>query len=341
MSRESDQIQQQIQSNPELMAALRRVGLAQQSATARNGGNFWRNNEDPEVMQASQEFERLMQANGITMPHDYHMMPDGRLVRDDFIERNPWFVPTVIGSVITGGALAPESAGGMGLLSGGAAGGSAGGTTAASEGGMTGLAGSSYTVPSATLGEAGGIGGTTAAMAGKPSLGKRLFNALVGDSAEERLQTGLNLAGNILQSRQTSKAVDAQVAAANRALDLQRDIYLQQRSDLMPYADMGRGAIGDMGRMTGTTPVSAPTLASLSQPSGPSSSGITGERGAPPPHDGNPNNAPVTGQAVPRAGSLSTLGSAGMVNMVSPDGRPARVPQNQVQAALQAGGRLA
>lgn len=106
MSRESDQIQQQIQSNPELMATLRRVGLAQQSATARNGGNFWRNNEDPEVMQASQEFERLMQANGITMPHDYHMMPDGRLVRDDFIERNPWFVPTVIGSVITGGAFA-------------------------------------------------------------------------------------------------------------------------------------------------------------------------------------------------------------------------------------------
>lgn len=183
-------------------------------------------------------------------------------------------------------------------------------------------------------GGGGGKGGSPA------SLGKRLFDSLIGRTAEERLRTGLNLAGNLLQSRQVSKATQAQVDAANRSLALQRDIYLQQRSDLMPYADMGRGAIGDMGRMTGTTPVAAPTLAAFSQPTS-NVSGVTGPNGAPPPHDGNPNNAPVTGQAVPR-GSLSDLAGGGdFVNMFSPDGKPARVPRAQMQQALAAGGRMA
>jgi hypothetical protein len=53
------------------------------------------------------------------------------------------------------------------------------------------------------------------------------------------------------------------------------------------------------------------------------------------------NRAPAAAptQAAPR-GTVASLGD-GFVNMVSPDGRPARVPQAQVQSALAAGGRMA
>lgn len=249
-----------------------------------------------------------------------------------------------------------------------------------SAGGMAGLMGAGSVVPSAALSAGGGIGGAAGATAGAgmaatggtgvanstvgPLAGGYSFPAsgvpdslaanstkssfwgkILGGSKGEIIRNAVdiagNLAGNVIQSRQTDKAVQAQIDAANRALELQRNVYLQQRSDLMPYADMGRGAIGDMGRMTGTSPVSAPTRDYFSDaPAGPQTSGVTGPRGASPPHDGNPNNAPVTGQAVPR-GSLASLGTSGTVNMLTPDGRPARVPQAQVQAALQAGGRLA
>ena len=181
-------------------------------------------------------------------------------------------------------------------------------------------------------GQPGGGGGGPAADLTKSSIWKKVLG---GGLVSKAVDIGANLLGNEIQSRQTSKAVEAQVDAANRALELQKNVYLQQRSDLMPYADMGRGAIGDMGRMTGTTPVSAPTRDYFAD-----------DRQAVRSPGGTPTTVPAAnytggpGTAVPR-GSLATLGTTGTVNMLTPDGRPARVPQAQVQAALQAGGRLA
>jgi hypothetical protein len=147
-------------------------------------------------------------------------------------------------------------------------------------------------------------------------------------------RTVANLAGNYLQSRQVDKAVQAQVDAANKALDLQSNIYQQQRADLAPARNLLAPAASELSRLTGlpaatdtTTPYfqqqgQANTLASLS---------------AQQTQNRMPPAAPS--QAAPR-GTVASLGD-GFVNMVSPDGRPARVPQAQVNAALQAGGRMA
>lgn len=260
-----------------------------------------------------------------------------------------------VGGGLTGGWSGAGAAGATGATGSGA--GAAGGS-----GGLAGLAGPGYTVPSATLGTAGGIGGVTVpttigglttpgvgTVATSPGVtaggtggtlagstqssfwGKVLGSNPIGAAVD----IGANLLGNVIQSRQTDKAVQAQIDAANKALDLQKNVYLQQRSDLMPYADMGRGAIGDMGRMTGTTAVSAPTRDYFAD-----------DRQAVRSPGGTPTTVPAEnytggpGTAVPR-GSLASLGTSGTVNMLTPDGRPARVPQAQVQAALQAGGRLA
>jgi len=225
--------------------------------------------------------------------------------------------------------------GGAAALTGGAALGAFGGAGAGA-GGLAGLAGSSYVVPGAALGAAGGVGGAATGAAAGGGMG--LWDSILGKTTADKIATGLNLAGNVLQSGQVNKATQAQVDAANRALEVQKNIYTQQRSDLAGFADVGRGAISDMGRMTGTTPVSAPTHPEFQMPRA-SAPTMVGPNGSPAPHDGNSNNAPVTGQAVPRG--MASLAGGGFVNMVSPDGRQARVPSNQVQAALAAGGKVA
>ena len=298
----------------------------------------------------SQQLLKLAQANGAVVDEgDIEVDPAGNFNPKGHKLRN-----TLIGLGI-GGAAA---------LTGGAALGAFGGAggAGAGAGGLSGLAGSSYVVPSAALGAGGGIGGAAAmaptvigglttpgvgtvattpgvTAAGSAGGGMGLWDSILGKTTADKIATGLNLAGNVLQSRQVSKATQAQVDAANRALDLQRDIYTQQRSDLAGFADVGRGAISDMGRMTGTTPISAPTHPQFQMPSATGQPPMLGPNGSPAPHDGNPNNAPVTGTAVSR-GSLASLGGD-FVNMTTPDGRPARVPANQVQAALAAGGKVA
>jgi hypothetical protein len=158
-------------------------------------------------------------------------------------------------------------------------------------------------------------------------------------SKSAAVRTAANLAGNYLQSRQVDKAVQAQVDAANKALDLQSNIYQQQRADLAPARNLLAPAASELSRLTGlpaatdtTTPYfqqqgQANTLASLS---------------AQQTQNRQPPAAPT--QAVPRSATIAGLAptdQAGMVNMLSPDGRPARVPQSQVQSALAAGGRMA
>ena len=159
-------------------------------------------------------------------------------------------------------------------------------------------------------------------------------NLLGIGSKADAIRTGANLAGNYLQSRQVDKAVQAQVDAANKALDLQSNIYQQQRSDLAPYRNVGSASIGELSRLMGLPAGSDTTTPYFQQQA--ASQQATAQQ-----NQQTQNRAPAAAPtpAVPR-GTVASLGD-GFVNMVSPDGRPARVPQAQVQSALAAGGRMA
>ncbi len=160
-----------------------------------------------------------------------------------------------------------------------------------------------------------------------------LWDALGVGNVRDAVSTGLNLAGNVLQSRQVSNATRAQTDAANRALDLQSNIYQQQRADLAPYRGLGTGAAQLLSRGVGLQTASDTTIPAFQQQpmgNGPQVSAQMAQAA-----QRNPNAY----QAVPR--SLASLGGDGFVNMLTPDGRPARVPQAQVRQALAAGGRMA
>jgi membrane protease subunit (stomatin/prohibitin family) len=184
-------------------------------------------------------------------------------------------------------------------------------------------------VGSAALPTTTGI--SAAAPAGTSSWWKNLLG--IGSKADA-IRTGANLAGNYLQSRQVDKAVQAQVDAANKALDLQSNIYQQQRSDLAPYRNVGSASIGELSRLMGLPAGSDTTTPYFQQQA-------QGQQQAAQQQQQTDNRQPpaTPTQAAPR-GTVASLGD-GFVNMVSPDGRPARVPQAQVQSALAAGGRMA
>jgi hypothetical protein len=232
--------------------------------------------------------------------------------------------PVALPALGVGGAAGGSSA---------AAGGAAAGASAvpALEGGAT-LA--------ANLGGAGalGAGGAAAGTAGAASTASQFWDKVLGKSKADKILTGVGLAGNLAgklyQGHQIDKATQAQIDAANKALELQKQVYGQQRADLAPYRNIGSGAVNLLTLGMGITPGADTTTPYFQQQAQQNTAAA-----APPPQR---STTPTPGQAVPRDASLSTLSQQpGLVNMVSPDGRPARVPQNQVQAAIQAGGRMA
>ncbi len=175
----------------------------------------------------------------------------------------------------------------------------------------------------------------------------KIFGKTAADKALTAGQIGANLAGSIIQSRQASKAAEAEQAAAEKALALQSNIYQQQRADLAPYRNAGSSSLSALTYGLGLDPSkSADTTTPYFQQQ------AQAQNNAVPQNAQRNPNSPATqpiqagnytgGTAVPRT-SLTALSSpsSGMVAMRSPDGRPAQVPQNQVQAALAAGGSLA
>ncbi len=208
--------------------------------------------------------------------------------------------------------------------------------TAATSGGAAAMAPTTITglttpgVGAAATSPAFATGGATGA-AGTSSWWKDLLG--IG-SKSAAVRTAANLAGNYLQSRQVDKAVQAQVDAANKALDLQSNVYQQQRADLAPYRNVGSASIGELSRLMGLPAGSDTTTPYFQQQAAAQQATAQQNQQA---QNRQPPAAPT--QAAPR-GTISGLGD-GFVNMVSPDGRPARVPQAQVNAALQAGGRMA
>ncbi len=244
--------------------------------------------------------------------------------------------PVALPALGVGGA-----AGGSSAAAGGAAAGA--GAVPALEGGAT-LA--------ANLGGAGALGaggaaaGTGAAAAANPSIWDKIFGKTTADKVMTGLGMAGGLAGSLIQSNQADKATKAQQEAAAKALELQSNIYQQQRADLAPYRQAGASSLSALTYGLGLDPSkSADTTTPYFQQQ------FSAQNNAVPQNAQRNPNSPTTqpippgnytgGQAVPRVSSLAGTAQDGTVAMMSPDGRQARVPSNQVQAALAAGGRLA
>jgi len=168
---------------------------------------------------------------------------------------------------------------------------------------------------------------------------------------------GMGIAAD--QADAAKKAAEQQVAAGDKAIDLQRDIYNQTRADLGPYRDVGGQAMGTLGAAMGLP-------GGGGAPPGPGDPGIglgrstTGATMYPDGTTGRirPPDAPVTGRAQPRAGRLgdavpvaqqrtaSSMTPAGgqmdssMVRMQSPTGQMVMVPAAKVAEAQQMGGKV-
>jgi hypothetical protein len=142
-------VQQQIQSNPGIQAALQAYA---DRVKSRGGAG-----QPLDLKQYEIRVQQALRQAGIVMPHDYFLRADtGQIVHRNFVDRNPWLMPLMVAGVGVGAALAaaPAAAGGGG----GAAAGGSGTAAAAGQGlGMQGLA------PAATAGGgiSGGAGATT------------------------------------------------------------------------------------------------------------------------------------------------------------------------------------
>jgi hypothetical protein len=217
--------------------------------------------------------------------------------------------------------------------------------TAATSGGAAAMAPTTITglttpgVGAAATTPAFAAGGSTGAAAA-PSIWDRIFGKSTTDKIITGAGMGANLAGSIIQSRQASKAAEAEKEAADKALALQSNIYQQQRSDLAPYRNAGASSLSALTYGLGLDPsksadTTTPYFAQQAQGQNTAAQQTSQAQNRMPPA--------APSQAMPRTSlsAISAPAANGFVNMVSPDGRPARVPQNQVQAAMAAGGRLA
>ncbi len=257
------------------------------------------------------------------------------------------YVAPAIAAAASGSAAAPAAGGTAAATTGGTAAGT-GAAGAGSAAAGTGAATTAYgpfasglatdiSVPSSIAAEGGAATGAAAAA---PNIFDKIFGPTKADKALTAGKIAANLAGSIIQSRQASKAAEAEKEAADKALALQSNIYQQQRSDLAPYRNAGASSLSALTYGLGLDPSkSADTTTPYFQQQAQAQN--TAAQQTSQAQNRMPPAAPS--QAVPRTSlsAISAPAANGFVNMVSPDGRPARVPQNQVQAAMAAGGRLA
>ncbi len=248
-----------------------------------------------------------------------------------------------------GGTGAAGSAGGSAAGTGAAGGSAAAGGAGAATGGTAAATGgtlASTALPTSYVAPIAGSAGISSAAEGitgaavTPSIWDKIFGKTAADKALTAGQIGANLAGSIIQSNQASKAAQAEQAAAEKALALQSNIYQQQRSDLAPYRNAGSSSLSALTYGLGLDPSkSADTTTPYFQQQAQAQN--TASQQASQAQNRTPPAAPS--QAVPRTSlsAISAPATNGMVAMRSPDGRAAQVPQNQVQAALAAGGSLA
>ncbi len=290
----------------------------------------------------SQQLLKLAQKNGYQVDEgNIEVDPAGNFNPKGHKLRN-----TLIAAGI-GGAAALTGGAALGAFGGAGGAGAAGAAAMPALGGGSTLAaglGSASALPAvaggsslAALGGGATLAGNLGSASALPSAGGGMgfWDTILGKTTADKVGTIANLGGNLLQSRQVNNAVNAQTDAANRALDLQGNIYQQQRADLAPYRGLGSGAAGMLAQGVGLPPAQDTTIPAFQQPQ-------MAQRSPNGPQQPIPAANYTGQQAVPRSlGSLGGGGMDGLVNMVTPDGRPARVPQGMVQQAIAAGGKVA
>lgn len=69
--------------------------------------------------------------------------------------------------------------------------------------------------------------------------------AIIGLAAS----AGAGVASSAIQSHQAGKAVDAQTAAANKALELQKQQQAQAQQNMAPYQQLGQAQLGRLNQM--------------------------------------------------------------------------------------------
>lgn len=133
---------------------------------------------------------------------------------------------------------------------------------------------------------------------------------------------GAQVVGNVIASKGQTKAAETANKGIEKGVELQREMYQQDRADLAPYRNLGGGAVGNLAYLAGIAPTAAP--ATTAPPTT-----MLSSLGAP--HGTNPHNDPVVGHAMPRPGVQ-------MVKVRSPSGQIGDVPAHLLPKALQAGG---
>jgi hypothetical protein len=147
----------------------------------------------------------------------------------------------------------------------------------------------------------------------------------------------IGVAGGIgeaaIKGHQTGKAVDAQTAAANKALAVQQQVYGNQQQAAAPYQQAGQQTLGRLGQMA-------------AQPQG-SFSPANYQQGVP-----KPNLPQMPSQQMPSMGALGappgpqpgmpTPGGQGdTVTIQTPDGRVLQgFPRARIQEAMQRGAKV-
>jgi len=200
------------------------------------------------------------------------------------------------------------------------------GASAAPAAGATGLGTGMGTAPTSITGAT--VGGGAAPVGATAGIGSKIWSALGGLGGVIGL--GTNVLGGILNQRAIGKATDQEVAAANRALDLQQNIFNTSQRNLAPYMQTGSGASGRLNYLMGGTgnfnDLTHPTTAGGAAPS------ITAGAQPLPPNSG--------GWTSMMPGSPIVPAQSTMVNMQAPDGSVKAVPSGEVPHWTKLGARM-
>jgi hypothetical protein len=204
------------------------------------------------------------------------------------------------------------------------------GASSVGTGGLT-TAGTLGAAPGASVLPSTSIAGAHAAVPGAPMAGNGGFLGPMKDLLTDPkflFNTGANLASGYMGARAAGKAADQQAQSAREALELQRGIYTQQRSDQLPWLNAGRGAVSTLSRLMGVDSNPADAM-----PFGQSAPQMQPQRSP------FPSQTIQSGQqAQPRA-SLGMLGGGQqqMVMLRAPDGETRQVPMQQAEQLIARG----
>jgi hypothetical protein len=313
-------IQQIVNSDPQIQQLLQQAKQDQRATVGKGAGAF--------AQQYSNQIKARLQQLGATVPHDYGVGMDGKFERAGFLNRNQdWIAGATFAGLGAGPFIAGAGAAGGGAAAGG--GGSAASGTAAG----------------------GGVAGGSAAAAGGNVFSK-LFSPNV---LPYIIGGGVNLIAAKMQANAANKATDAQTASSDKAAQVLKEMYEQERADLAPYRAIGLGGLGQLSAGMGYTidpKTFDPTQASA-PPKNPAPYVVPGAKDA----SGNPFPGASTGpQEVPTpkatpmgrnglssVGALSTgsgpTGPSGTITVMAPNGEVRACTPEVAERALAAGAR--